>query len=1229
IVSPDSGGPRGVSQLTILARLMHRLNYDSRDDQIIRPCDVFDMIGGTGTGGVIAILLVTLRLTVREALDEFIDLCATVLDKQDVDAETRTAALKQYIDGLLERRGIDRNTRIYDPNDHSVNCKLAIPISYKRHAGSICMLRNYSVRKEETLDLTIAEALMATLATPPMFTPIQILKESATFEYIGADWTLSNSTEEIIAEAYEVLGAEQRVACLLSLGCGSPGVFTAPLDSSIAAWNKFLENLITDSEQKAKGIDSRMGHLGFYHRFTVSSGFEKASTLTSIRLGDTVTHTQVYLDDPTVLPRIDACAESLQIRDGVSSLEQIRHTGGRVTLCPQLPPLTRSFVMRREPWEFIEKILLHSSNPDDADEPKILVITGIGGCGKTQLMLKFMKEYRSKFKSRFFIDGSSPEQIRADILRNVRAPGAEHSQKSFEDCLLFLSQPLASGTWLLVYDNVDAPDLDLSSLLPRGSCAITITSRNGLLGDLHPEGHLRLDIMELDEAIDLLLYGHGDLATTDQARIDATAIAEALGRLPIALQQARAYMRQTKCSARAYLERLSKSREKVLRQPIKYQLNSRAISTYAAFETSFSRLPENIQKVLRLLSYFHWNGFPLELVTLGAKYQFSEYQEVVAPDADTFYIGKSLLKDIFLIHGEWDVTNLDTTMLSLQNYSLVSLISGVDTLLLQMHPLVHEWVRLCVPENEGRRYQSAATLLLALGARDDRTAATQYLSSHVTHMSARWKHLDLNNASAFRSILAENGLYQGAVELQEMVIEELRRCSNAHDETLSRSLRVLASLYRSSGRLNEAEVLQQEVLRINKDILGERHPNTIAALNNLANTYSDLGKLSEAEAIQREVLRLRKEILGEKHSDTIMALNNLANTYNDLGKLAEAEAIQQDVLKLRKETLGERHPDTIMASHNLANTYNDLGKLAEAEAIQQEVLRISKEILGERHLNTIVASNNLANTYSGLGKLAKAEAIQQEVLRFRKEILGERHPNTIIASANLAITYRDLGRLAEAETLFLEALKSQKIVLGEHHPSTTNVSHELAITYCASGLLDAAKDLLEQVLKDRRLVQGERHLHTIHASSDLAAVLRLQGNLPEAEALSAEVLRLRLELLGNQHHDTQLASYRLAAVYYDQGRLNEAEARLLGALDSMRNILGSNHHKTTATMLLLAKVYCSLNRFDDARELVTAAETIISETLGNAHPQYFEAMEILSRLPVPNSEYDANSSSSS
>ena len=52
--------------------------------------------------------------------------------------------------------------------------------------------------------------------------------------------------------------------------------------------------------------------------------------------------------------------------------------------------------MRKEPWDFISKILLGPRESDDTDEPRMLFVTGIGGCGKTQLMLKFMKEYKER-----------------------------------------------------------------------------------------------------------------------------------------------------------------------------------------------------------------------------------------------------------------------------------------------------------------------------------------------------------------------------------------------------------------------------------------------------------------------------------------------------------------------------------------------------------------------------------------------------------------------------------------------------------------------------------------------------------------------------------------------------------------------------------------------------------------------------------------------------------------
>jgi hypothetical protein len=166
--------------------------------------------------------------------------------------------------------------------------------------------------------------MLATLATPPLFTPISISKDAATFEYIGGDLVLSNPMREIITEAHGAFGSEERVSCLLSLGPGHRGVIGIPSESSgAAAWSSFLEHLAKDGEQKAQSIDSQMGHMGIYYRFRVSEGLGIASQTAKADPGDFLSHTSVYLGDVSVSRKLDICIDSLKAPDGVISLEQL------------------------------------------------------------------------------------------------------------------------------------------------------------------------------------------------------------------------------------------------------------------------------------------------------------------------------------------------------------------------------------------------------------------------------------------------------------------------------------------------------------------------------------------------------------------------------------------------------------------------------------------------------------------------------------------------------------------------------------------------------------------------------------------------------------------------------------------------------------------------------------------------------------------------------------------
>ena len=602
------------------------------------------------------------------------------------------------------------------------------------------------------------------------------------------------------------------------------------------------------------------------------------------------------------------------------------------------------------------------------------------------------------FTSVFFFDGSSEARIRADLVQNVHALGPQHSQLSFEGCLNFLAQPAPESPRLIIYDNVDDPELKLLPLLPSGShCAIIITSRNRSLGQLNRNGHLELDVMSIGEAVELLVYPLNRHPPPTMSDINgARAVAEELGCLPIALVQARSHMFQTSCSASTYLERLVSSQDRLLALPVYYQRDMRHNSTYSAFDASFQVLPAREQKFLHLLSFFHWNKFPLELVSLAAKHGFSSYNTHYIENEAESHNAKGFLRDIFHQDGKFETIELEFMAITLQNYSLITLAPGIDTSLVQIHPLVHRWVNLCIPPCDRDDYLYAAFSLLALGQRKEYTPSAKYLPSHVIHFSPLWDRLPLNESVAFGRILHDAGLYGDALKLRQKIVQDLEaetRPSKLPPKVSAINLRSdLAANYRRLGRYSEAEAIQLDVLKVKREILGEAHADTVTALSNLALTYVNMKKLGEAMASQEEVVRLSKEALGERHVDTISSMANLAATYFDLRRFDNAIKLQEEVRKLDKETLGMRHHHAIGNASSLALAYREVGRLNEAEELQEEVVRLRKEMQGDDHPKTVKAMPGLAKIYKERGKTSEAQDLCSSAEAIIFKTLGEAHP---------------------------------------------------------------------------------------------------------------------------------------------------------------------------------------------------------------------------------------------
>ena len=112
----------------------------------------------------------------------------------------------------------------------------------------------------------------------------------------------------------------------------------------------------------------------------------------------------------------------------------------------------------------------------------------------------------------------------------------------------------------------------------------------------------------------------------------------------------------------------------------------------------------------------------------------------------------------------------------------------------------------------------------------------------------------------------------------------------------------------NQGRYGEAEPLLEQVLQLRREVLGERHPDTLASLDNLAALYLNQGRYGEAEPLYEQALQLRREVLGERHPDTLQSLNDLAALYDRQGRDGEAELLRKEALQLSPGGAGRKPP---------------------------------------------------------------------------------------------------------------------------------------------------------------------------------------------------------------------------------------------------------------------------------------------------------------------------------
>ena len=513
-------------------------------------------------------------------------------------------------------------------------------------------------------------------------------------------------------------------------------------------------------------------------------------------------------------------------------------------------------------------------------------------------------------------------------------------------------------TWLLVFDNADDPDVSLTRYFPSGGRGdVIITSRNPGCQQYSTVGHEEIGRMTRDEAHILFSKtAYGQVQISEEIANATGQVVDALGCLALAVAHAGAYIRKTGYHPVEYLQIYSRRYKELLSFLPVHSGTDYKHTVYTTWQVSIDAITSTpgeasagALKIVRLVCFLHYDQIPLEVFFRASNAGQSQEDAAWLPWPST-------LNDPFDVRYA-----VQEAVALLASFSLLRRDTNAS---LSFHPLVHEWCRKRIGEDDEHMCCLHAISLLGRSV-DWKFTMEDYgfrrkLVSHVQSCLHQWRDV------------------HGGVK-------------NGHSADWS----ALALILSENGFAAEAIQLEEPLLQLRKGKLGPDHPNTIASMHNLAIRYSEAGRREEALKLSEEVVGLGKGKLGPDHPNTITSMHTLAIRYSEAGRREEALKLSEEVVGLRKGKLRPDHPDTIASMHSLAIFYSEAGRREEALKLSEEVVGLGKGKLGPDHPNTITSMHTLVIRYSEAGRREEALKLSEEVVGLRKGKLGANHPNTL------------------------------------------------------------------------------------------------------------------------------------------------------------------------------------------------------------------------------------------
>ncbi|WP_144120793.1 FxSxx-COOH system tetratricopeptide repeat protein [Catellatospora sichuanensis] len=611
--------------------------------------------------------------------------------------------------------------------------------------------------------------------------------------------------------------------------------------------------------------------------------------------------------------------------------------GERKSPCPtafRLPPRNPNFTGRQDVLSLIDKAFTSSRSA------RVQAIRGLGGVGKTQIAIEYAYRHLDRFRMVVFLDAEHPESLVPQFLSLAVQLGIDDITPDRAVEATFQRLHDRHRPWLMICDNAGRPS-DLRSVLPAGTTAangcVLVTTRTGGWTTHGPV--VDVDVLDRRESVRLLTT-----RVPDVVHVDAQRIAELLGDLPLALEQAAAYMDFTGTPPAHYLQLLSNRIEDMLGEGEVSDRPGVAIATLWTMQLLTLADQRNAAvELLQLCSVFAAEPIPLDMISRHPHLLDHRLRTAVQDPL------------------EWNQTIGAAVGLGLARRSDGQLV---------MHRLVQAAIRREMSGEARDQVHSRALKLLvadlpkSIELDPGSWARWSRLFAHVlTVTDIRLPGAANGDAHELLSLAARYlravGDQAAAGPLAERALALGEQLYGPDHSRVGDDLVVLARIVRNLNEPATAARLAGRALAIYEAVYAPDHRSVAAALTMLARSLRDHGDAEAALPHAQRTLAINEASYGSSHPETAASLNTMSWILHDVGETAIALVYARRALAIHEATFGANHPEVGVDLVTIAWIMRDLGQVATARPLAERAVAILEARLGAEHRRSRLARTTL------------------------------------------------------------------------------------------------------------------------------------------------------------------------------------------------------------------------------------------------------------------------------